>query len=82
MSVYEASLDQTIDLIAKGISSTLAESLEAKFHESVDPMIKELALDYAKRITAKVESYREYDNNSVQVKVFFNKEEITTKEIS
>ena len=82
MSIYEASLDQTIDLIAKGISASLAEKLEAKFHESADPMIKELALNYAEQITAKVESYRQHYDQTVQVNVFFNKEELTKKDIS
>lgn len=76
MAILDASLEQTTDLIARGVKEDLAKSIEKKFHEQIDPLIKELALDYAEKITVKVRSMRMNETNAINMQVVFNSEEL------
>lgn len=82
MSMFTGSLDQTVDLIAKGIEANLAESIEKKFHEQVDPLIRELAVDYAKRVTAKIYTMQQAHDYSINLSVVFNDKNIHKEVVS
>ena len=75
--IFQGTPQTLSDLIANGINQSLAEELEKKIHENIDPMIKSLALDYAGRITTNVQSYKSYKHDKVELTVIFNKEELT-----
>ena len=79
MSMLTADLNQVTDLIAKGIKQTLAEELEKKFHEQIDPMIRQLAIDYAQKVTAKIHTMQMAHDHSINLAVVFNDENILTK---
>lgn len=79
MSVFIGDVSQTVDLIAKGIQSTLAESIESRFHEQIDPLIKKLAIDYAKKVSAKIRTAEVHEDRSILLSVIFNDSNIHTE---
>lgn len=78
--MFEGNIDQTVDLIAKGIEQTLAEEIERKFKKQIESLIKELAVDYAKMVTAKVHAMKKYDSGVTQLIVMFNDKNIHEEE--
>lgn len=79
--MFEGSLDQTADLIAKGIEGTIADSIEKRFHEQIDPLIRQLAIDYAKNVTAKVHTMQMAQDRSIHLAVVFNDKNIHKEQV-
>lgn len=79
MSLFTGDLSQTVDLIGKGIQSSLAKAIESKFHEQIDPLIKELAIEYAKNVAAKIHTMQMHHDQSINISVIFNDSNIHTE---
>ena len=78
---FTGDIEQTSDLIVRGIREDLSRAIEQKMHHEIDPMLKEIAKDYAKRIVVNLQSakFMQYDNlprEVINMRLVFNKEEI------
>ena len=74
--LFEGNIDQTVDLIAKGIEQTLAKEIERKFQKMIDPLIRDLAIEYAQRVSVNLESFENRQSGSIHLTIKFNDENI------
>jgi len=79
MSLLHADLHQVADLVGKGIERTLADAIERQFKEQIDPLIKQLAIEYAEKVAAKVQTMQMYNDNKIELAVIFNDKNILKK---
>jgi hypothetical protein len=79
MALLHADLSQVADLIGKGIERTLADAIERQFKEQIDPLIKQLAIEYAEKVAAKVQTMQMYHDNKIELAVIFNDKNILKK---
>lgn len=79
MSLLHADLHQVADLVGKGIERTLADAIERQFKEQIDPLIKQLAIEYAEKVAAKVQTMQMHHDNKIELAVIFNDKNILKK---
>jgi len=80
MSMLTADMSQVVDVVAAGVKQNLADALEKKFHEQADPIIRQLAIDYAQKIVVKIRTMQMSQDNSINLAVIFNDEHILAKQ--
>lgn len=78
---FTGDITQTGDLIVRGIREDLSRAIEQKMHDEIDPMLKALAQEYAKKIvvnlkSAKFMQYDDFPRESINMKLVFNSEEL------
>jgi len=61
MATLTGNVDQVTDLLVRGIREDLSKSIEAKIHAEVDSMIKELAVEYAKKVAVHLTGLQTFD---------------------
>lgn len=83
MAILTGDIDQTGDLIVRGIREDLSRAIEQKMHEQIDPMLKELAKEYASKIVVNLKSakFMHYDDlhgprEVINMKLSFNNKEL------
>lgn len=76
MSLLTAPIDQTVDLIARGLTaevqSLLRERLMAVAKELIEPLCKQAA----ENMVAKVQEVRRHDRDHTEVVVLFNERKV------
>jgi len=80
MSMLKADLPQVVDVVAEGIKQSLADLLEKRFHDQADPIIRQLAIDYAQKVVVKIHTMQMDYGGTINLTVVFNDDNIHVKQ--